>query len=34
MSRAFIVPAAPNLAHVVFFVACLRGMKLEMARRP
>ena len=34
MSRAFLVPAAPNLAHVVFFVACARAMKLEMARRP
>jgi hypothetical protein len=34
MSRAFIVPAAPNLAHVVFFAACVRVMKLEMARRP
>jgi hypothetical protein len=34
MSRAFLVPAAPNLAHVVFFAACARAMKLEMARRP
>lgn len=34
MSRAFILPAAPNLAHVVFFVACVRAMKLEMARQP
>jgi hypothetical protein len=34
MSRAFLVPAAPNLAHVVFFVACARVMKLEMARWP
>lgn len=33
-SRDFIVPAAPNLAHVVFFVACVRVMKFEMARRP
>jgi hypothetical protein len=34
MSRAFIVPAAPNLAHVVFFVACARAMQIETARRP
>jgi hypothetical protein len=32
--RAFLVPAAPNLAHVVFFVACARVMKLEIMRRP
>lgn len=34
MSRAFVVPAAPNLAHLVFFAACVRGLQLAATPRP
>ena len=34
LSRAFLVPAAPNLAHVVFFAACVRAIRAATLPRP
>ena len=32
--RSFLVPAAPNLAHVVFFAACARVLRVAGPQRP
>jgi len=33
LGRSFLVPAAPNLAHVVFFFVCLRALDRELRVR-